>query len=65
MPKVTKEEFELVKAGAFSVYSEAGIPENQWEQKFASHLSAVNQYQRCVAVTPLIKQALAEKQASK
>jgi hypothetical protein len=57
-------ELELIKAGAFSVYAEAGVPQDQWESKLASHIQAINQFQRSTAVIPLVKQALAEKQAA-
>jgi len=52
---------DLVKAGAFSVYQQAGIPEDQWETKFASYCQDQIQIQRSQSLVPVIKQALAAK----
>lgn len=59
MTQTQEAQFELIKAGAFSVYAEAGVPEAQWDTKLASYLDAVHQAQRSAQVIPLIKQALA------
>lgn len=53
------QDFAMIKAGAFSVYAEAGLPEAAWEKTFSDHIQRIVQAERSAALIPQIKQAMA------